>query len=645
MENDMAFINTTPVSVKPTYKYGGINVLTDKKYFTSLLNDNEDFISFAEASTNYSQVDAFSWGYNKTVKTLTDYVDAANVLPGCNYTYKLSYSQSEDAVSKNIIFYDILENGYEQNGSITQSEWAGQLQDININSISNTLTKDSLNIYCKPVIYYSTKPKIEFTEDDFDISNANIWSTSVPTDLSTVTAIAVDCSKCIDDSDFILKGNKALEVYITMKAPSDETLSEKSTYNSGVVSIQREKDTETTIQHSNAKVTLKNYDVQINKNSAPISGDASNPKTVFCDDSIVYTLNITNNDNEFSINDVIVEDIIPNGLNIDTGNIKVYFDNENEKTNVAESPRVSIKKTGQSLIFNFSSILAGETAHLEIPTIVTVMNGTIENTASIKSVNGIDHLVISDTTYHKAIPVGLSIIKVDTDNKPLSGAIMQLLDSNGIVVKQWMSSSETEIVEVKPGIYTVHEVSAPPGYLIASDIIVNVSDSGVVTVNNKRTDIIKMIDERGTCSMIVSKIVEGNMGNKNKEFTFSMNLKGKVLPTELSYKKGEETGKINIDESSNAIFHLSDGEEIVISDIPIGAEYTITEIDGKNQGYTVESTNASGTADEGIKISFINTRNLSIPTGGMTNTMIMIILSVSCIAAIILLIIKRKRNI
>ena len=68
----------------------------------------------------------------------------------------------------------------------------------------------------------------------------------------------------------------------------------------------------------------------------------------------------------------------------------------------------------------------------------------------------------------------VKISKVDKNEKYLVGAELQLLDSNGNVIEQWMSNDQTHIVDAKLEIgkqYTLHEVSAPSGYEKAEDII------------------------------------------------------------------------------------------------------------------------------------------------------------------------------
>lgn len=69
------------------------------------------------------------------------------------------------------------------------------------------------------------------------------------------------------------------------------------------------------------------------------------------------------------------------------------------------------------------------------------------------------------------------------DGSLLPGAVLQLLDKNGNVVDEWTTTNEIHCLEatlVAGETYTLHEVSAPAGYLLADDIEFTVSGNGDV---------------------------------------------------------------------------------------------------------------------------------------------------------------------
>lgn len=82
-------------------------------------------------------------------------------------------------------------------------------------------------------------------------------------------------------------------------------------------------------------------------------------------------------------------------------------------------------------------------------------------------------------------PVSVAISKSDIYGKELTGAKMQLIDANGEVVDEWTSDSKEHIVRRLPaGAYTLKEVAAPEGYVIATDISFSVDEYGNVVVGD-----------------------------------------------------------------------------------------------------------------------------------------------------------------
>ena len=123
-------------------------------------------------------------------------------------------------------------------------------------------------------------------------------------------------------------------------------------------------------------------------------------------------------------------------------------------------------------------------------------------------------------------------------------------------------------------------------------------------------------------TITVTNDVAGTMGDKTKDFTFQLKMTGNT-PAELPYTKGTETGKLKVTDGV-VEFTLSDGESITLGNILIDTTYKITEVDGASNGYAVESTNSSGTLTEDTNVSFINTRNGTVPTSAHTNILISI---------------------
>ena len=100
--------------------------------------------------------------------------------------------------------------------------------------------------------------------------------------------------------------------------------------------------------------------------------------------------------------------------------------------------------------------------------------------------------------------------------------------------------------------------------------------------------------------IIVSKVVNGPYGQKDKDFQFRITLSEKSI--------NGEHGDVEFD-NGVATFTLKHGESITIADIPEGVTYTVRET--IRRGHTVSSTNEKGTivAGEDHKVQFVNTKN------------------------------------
>ena len=147
--------------------------------------------------------------------------------------------------------------------------------------------------------------------------------------------------------------------------------------------------------------------------------------------------------------------------------------------------------------------------------------------------------------------------------------------------------------------------------------------------------------------LTVQKTVNGSMGNKTKQFQFQLKLtapEGQVLPTELEYTKGDENGTIKSNGDAYE-FTLAHEETIVIKGIPSQSTYTVTEVDGESNGYTVTQTNATGTIKADTAVSFVNTKNGSVPTLADMNTKIPFVLVILAIGGVGFLLWKKYKSI
>ena len=128
-----------------------------------------------------------------------------------------------------------------------------------------------------------------------------------------------------------------------------------------------------------------------------------------------------------------------------------------------------------------------------------------------------------------------------------------------------------------------------------------------------------------TYDLTVEKVVDGNMGNKGKSWSFTVEFTG---PENASFTMGGETVQLNADGKGSATFGLKDAESAKeIKGIPSTVTYKITEIIDKGEGYTTTYTVNDGqstamTANaEGTNVS---TGNTPITMGKKDNDVVVI---------------------
>ncbi len=106
---------------------------------------------------------------------------------------------------------------------------------------------------------------------------------------------------------------------------------------------------------------------------------------------------------------------------------------------------------------------------------------TVENTGEVQKISMKD-----DVTKVK-------ISKTDIAGKELPGAKLSILDKEGKVVESWISENKPHYIEMLPiGTYTLHEESAPSGYLIAEDVKFEVKDTGKIQKVSMKDDVTKV---------------------------------------------------------------------------------------------------------------------------------------------------------
>lgn len=144
----------------------------------------------------------------------------------------------------------------------------------------------------------------------------------------------------------------------------------------------------------------------------------------------------------------------------------------------------------------------------------------------------------------------------------------------------------------------------------------------------------------GAYDLTIEKRVTGEMGDRDKPFTFQISVPSMANKT-VSYTGGIVAGitgvvapndsALNLDAEGKATFTLSHGQTITIHGLPVGTTYTITEPDAQADGYTVTASSetskmtrdasCSGTLNQETTVTFTNEKGTAVPTGIRLNAL------------------------
>lgn len=152
-------------------------------------------------------------------------------------------------------------------------------------------------------------------------------------------------------------------------------------------------------------------------------------------------------------------------------------------------------------------------------------------------------------------------------------------------------------------------------------------------------------------SLKVTKTVEGNMGNKDKYFKFTVTLNA---PENKEVKSAIGVGSTSYTSNPTSItvgtatdFYLKDGETLSFTNVPYGVTYTVVEA---NEDYT---TTVNGTAGvevtgtiehETTTAAYVNTKTGDVDTGVVLNNMPYILVLAVLAAGVAVFIIRKRRE-
>lgn len=289
----------------------------------------------------------------------------------------------------------------------------------------------------------------------------------------------------------------------------------------------------------------------------------------------------------------------------------------------------------------------------------------------------------------------MEIEKVDEKDKPLQGAKFAIFaKSNGVLIREAETDEDGKIeFKLLPiGEYTFKETVAPNGYVLDETVhtlvIKEVNGKAVSSIDGKEGEdsykiVIKNFPKLETptpspsatpepsitpepsqtpdpsatpgpsitpaptatpkptptpeikiVNLTIKKMVEGDLGDKTRRFTFVVE-----FDAEGSYSyTGSKKGTIK----SGDEIRLAHGESITIHDLPYGTTYKVTEKEANQNGYKTKVGGTSGKIDGAKVATFVNTKSQTPKTGD--NSQIILPMIIFFISALSIRIILRKEQ-
>ncbi len=235
-------------------------------------------------------------------------------------------------------------------------------------------------------------------------------------------------------------------------------------------------------------------------------------------------------------------------------------------------------------------------------------DGTVTVTDENGNVVEVEQVVLTDA------PITVNISKQDLGGTELPGATITIFDKEGNVATTvkgeelaWVSTDEPKVIEGIPaGSYVLHEVVAPDGYTVTTDINFTVNEDGTVTVT----------DENGN-AVAVDQLV---LTDAPIKVCFSkQNLGGEELPG-ARIVVNDADGNVAKTVLGEELAWTSTSEPKVIEGLPAG-KYIMHEV-AAPEGYAI-ATDITFVVEEGTgKVTVIDINGEAVDAEN--NTVVMV---------------------
>ena len=149
-------------------------------------------------------------------------------------------------------------------------------------------------------------------------------------------------------------------------------------------------------------------------------------------------------------------------------------------------------------------------------------------------------------------------------------------------------------------------------------------------------------------SLSVKKVVEGIMGDRDKNFTVTVTFTapaGDTVRSDITYTDDSATNNVTLTNGvATAVITLKHDETVTFTNIPYGVTYTVDETDYTNEGYatTGEVTEAKTINSDSVTETITNTKGGTVDTGITMDSMPYIVLLALAVVGLAAVTMKKR---
>jgi pilin isopeptide linkage protein/uncharacterized repeat protein (TIGR02543 family) len=571
--------------------------------------DNPNFV-YAGASTTASGLSATTAELAKRVMVNNDGNWGSGVAEtdsngdktayiGGTYSYRLQATAASKTQLSDIILYDAIElhKPTSDKADYGDTQWQGQLLSVDVSDMRAAGIDAKVYYYIGDEIDDSTD--IALDGDDSQRSSVaatltaeNGWVTTMPEDTSKVKAIAVDASKNIDGTDFVLEPGETTAAYVNMLAPrGDEALQYVAPSEGGT-----DADTDGSHAYNNGYLWGTTTDSE--------SGQATATKLIRMDYTKVglglYSVSATKQWDDANDQD---------GVRPDSVTVHLYRDGVDTGKSITLDGTADAKPSGMNAGYESASWMAtfkglpycdtqGNVYHYSIVE-VNVPDGY---TQSVKYASDGSRTLVNTHTPETVSVSGKKKWVGDTsDVRPGSITVTLYRDGESYQTKTVTADEQGNWSYGFDDLPRYHDQGQAYTYTVGESVegyVTKIDTSADKTSGDVTADITNTYHPYG--NLAISKTVTGATKQcAGKKFPFTIRLTGvdggdfadqvAYVVTKTSDGTQVSTGTF----TNGQTLQIEDGQTLTLKDIPKGVTYTV--IESAEAGYTASSDTLSGT--------------------------------------------------